>query len=120
MSILFDLQQVFRPPLEDYDILIELDSELLPRHYQSVDTNVLLKLPKDNVSKRQVFPVVDFDPAALYLNELRVSGSFSVYLFLNTMQRRTLGSVGMDRVAKELRKRLPWRCEGVRKETTYL
>ena len=70
------MKQVFRPPLEDYDVLIELDSRQLPRYYQSVDSTIVLKPPKDKAVSHDVFPVVDFDPAAIYLNELRVSTSF--------------------------------------------
>ena len=67
-------QQIFRPPLDDYNVLIELDPQLLPRHYQAVDTSVMLKQPKPKTVVHKALPVVNFDPAMIYLEELRVSG----------------------------------------------
>ena len=66
------LQQIFRPPLDDFDVLIELGRDQVPRHYQAVDSSVRIKPPSGKIVKPQSMPVVNFDPVQLYLTELRV------------------------------------------------
>ena len=78
------LQQIFRPPLDDYDVLIELDRNQLPRHYQAVDSSVLIKQAKPKTAKQNAMPVVQFDPVQQYLAELKVIEISAFYLKLFT------------------------------------
>lgn len=66
-----------RPPLEAYDVLIHLNPKQVPLLSQAVDP------PAVNFSRGVVLgsavqtggplPVIDYNPVALYLAELRVS-----------------------------------------------
>ena len=66
-------QLVFRPSLKAFDLLIHLRSKFLPRRHLAVDptsapsTSTLPALPNPSH-----MPVVDFDPATVYLSELEV------------------------------------------------
>eukprot|EP00057_Strongylocentrotus_purpuratus_P024939 XP_011679413.1 PREDICTED: nucleolar protein 6 [Strongylocentrotus purpuratus] len=68
-----DFKQIFRPPLDPYDVVIHLRAKLLPRRHQAVDadptTESLLTLKPTLDAKH--LPVVDFDPVQCYLVELR-------------------------------------------------
>ena len=85
-------QQIFRPPLDPYDVVIHLRHKLLPRRHQAVDGSpedpshgsVTLKPSHD--AKR--IPVVDFDPVQCYLQELRVSVLVGFY-YSPSLQKRT-------------------------------
>lgn len=78
---IFFLQQLFRPPLEMYDLIIHLTWKQLPRQHEAVDwegghlpLNRKKSVPStsDPANTLQHFPVYDYDPASLYLNELKV------------------------------------------------
>ncbi|XP_033110721.1 nucleolar protein 6-like [Anneissia japonica] len=68
-----DYMQIFRPPMDSYDVLIHLKLEQLPRRHQCID-KVKSKsdpAPKPKfLPKNPPMPVVDFDPTAYYLQEL--------------------------------------------------
>ncbi|NXU41603.1 NOL6 protein, partial [Drymodes brunneopygia] len=71
-----DVKMVFRPPLDFYDVLIHLNPNQIPRHLESVDRpvkSVSRGVVKNSSATNILFPVVDYDPAQLYLQELRVS-----------------------------------------------
>ncbi|NXO89357.1 NOL6 protein, partial [Certhia brachydactyla] len=71
-----DVKMVFRPPLDFYDVLIHLNPNQIPRHLESVDRpikSVSRGVVKNNFATNILFPVVDYDPVQLYLQELRVS-----------------------------------------------
>lgn len=80
-SLSIFLQQLFRPPLETYDLIIHLARKQLPRQHEAVDREVsqlpvktkgrVAKTP-DPTDKLQYFPVYDYDPPSLFLNELKV------------------------------------------------
>jgi len=66
-----DFKQIFRPPLDHYDVIIHLHSRLLPRRAQALDKG---KHPAEEASLSRpsvLLPVVNFDPAQLYLKELK-------------------------------------------------
>ncbi|XP_065071800.1 nucleolar protein 6-like [Rhopilema esculentum] len=88
-----NLKQIFRPPLDDYNVLIELDPQLLPRHYQAVDTSVMLKPPKPKTVVHKALPVVNFDPAMIYLEELRSSFSEIALFFYDQHGSTVIGVV---------------------------
>ncbi|XP_071965006.1 nucleolar protein 6-like [Antedon mediterranea] len=68
--------QIFRPPMDSYDVLIYLKHDHLPRRHQCIDkdkpksdsTHIPKFLPKTSP-----MPVIDFDPPAYYLQELNES-----------------------------------------------
>ncbi|XP_014661401.1 PREDICTED: nucleolar protein 6-like [Priapulus caudatus] len=69
-----DFKQIFRPPLEMYDVVIHLEGKLLPRRHHAVDVATGTRLPWLKPYTRHVdekMPVLDFDPAQCYLAELR-------------------------------------------------
>eukprot|EP00112_Aurelia_sp_Birch-Aquarium-sp1_P004342 Seg149.9 transcript_id=Seg149.9/GoldUCD/mRNA.D3Y31 product="Nucleolar protein 6" protein_id=Seg149.9/GoldUCD/D3Y31 len=86
-------KQIFRPPLEDYNVLIELDKDELPRHYQAVDTLISIKQPKQKATTQKSMPVVQFDPAALYLNELKNAFSEVAMFFYDKLGGNVIGVV---------------------------
>ncbi|XP_056022983.1 nucleolar protein 6-like isoform X2 [Ostrea edulis] len=71
---------LFRPPLEMYDLIIHLSWKQSPRQHESVDqensqlpSNVrkYVKKVTEIEDRLQHFPVYDYDPPRLYLNELK-------------------------------------------------
>ncbi|NXW80132.1 NOL6 protein, partial [Hirundo rustica] len=71
-----DVKIVFRPPLDSYDVLIHLNPNQIPRHLENVDRpvkSVSRGVVKNSSATNILFPVVDYDPVQLYLQELRVS-----------------------------------------------
>ncbi len=86
MLILY-FQQIFRPPIDVYDVLIHLHPQKLARSHQAVDLAKGAMVPKykppaeaADKGVQSDLPVTDFDPAHLYLHELRVSISL---MYLN-------------------------------------
>lgn len=66
------LKQIFRPPLDHYDVIIHLHSRLLPRGYQALDRVKHETGPASLSRVSSLLPVVNFDPVALYIKELKV------------------------------------------------
>ncbi|XP_053304284.1 nucleolar protein 6 [Spea bombifrons] len=70
-----NIKMIFRPSLNLYDVLIRLNPKQIPRHREALDTPlksfVRGVLKSDAPVKDLFFPVVDYDPVQLYLNELR-------------------------------------------------
>ncbi|XP_039947003.1 nucleolar protein 6 [Hirundo rustica] len=69
-----DVKIVFRPPLDSYDVLIHLNPNQIPRHLENVDRpvkSVSRGVVKNSSATNILFPVVDYDPVQLYLQELR-------------------------------------------------
>ena len=69
-------QQIFRPSLDDYDVVIRLNPALVSRAHQAVDCDVTRAvLPSfgqvDPTSLTKV-PVVNLDYVSSYLKEVRV------------------------------------------------
>lgn len=72
------MQKVFRPALGMFDVLIHLDPQKLARKHEHLDYPE--KAPKPiygNCEDTTRIPVIEFDPAQLYLEELRVSNNNS-------------------------------------------
>lgn len=71
-----NVKPMFRPPLSEYDCLINLKPIMNPRRLQAVDVpdnaNVVDLHPYKSHSLQKV-PVVDFDPVQCFLRDLRVS-----------------------------------------------
>lgn len=84
-------KQLFRPPLETYDLIIHLARKQLPRQHEAVDREVsqlpvktkgrVAKTP-DPTDKLEYFPVYDYDPPSLFLNELKeIYGDFALFFY---------------------------------------
>ncbi|XP_078367178.1 nucleolar protein 6-like isoform X2 [Oculina patagonica] len=76
-----DFKQIFRPPLDHYDVIIHLHSRLLPRGTQSLDRGKHLTEQASLSRPSVLLPVVNFDPAQLYLEELKEAFSDIALLF---------------------------------------
>lgn len=66
-----------RPPLDAYDVLIHLSPKQIPLLSQAVDPPAVTFTRGTTVGTMGqsggAWPVVDYNPVALYLTELRVS-----------------------------------------------
>ena len=71
-SCVYFPQQIFRPPLDHYDVIIHLHSRLLPRRTQALDKGKNPAKEASSSCPSVLLPVVNFDPAQLYLKELKV------------------------------------------------
>jgi U3 small nucleolar RNA-associated protein 22 len=70
------LQQVFRPPLEAYDVLIRLIPKVNSRRYEAVDVKydrTKYRLQAYFKQPGEKIPVTGFNPVNCFLAELRVS-----------------------------------------------
>ncbi|XP_077202809.1 nucleolar protein 6-like [Paroedura picta] len=81
-----DAKVVFRPPLDLYDILIHLNPKQIPRHLQAVDRPAKSfsrgTLPREAAVKTLAFPVVDYDPVQMYLQELQEAfGDLALFFY---------------------------------------
>ncbi|XP_078616347.1 nucleolar protein 6-like [Branchiostoma floridae x Branchiostoma japonicum] len=71
-----DFKQVFRPPLDIYDVIIHLNPWNVPRRSEGVDYlnfKGCRDLPTDGgmgQGGKEILPVVEFDPVQMYLEEL--------------------------------------------------
>ncbi|KAM4808387.1 nucleolar protein 6 [Rhinophrynus dorsalis] len=79
-----DVKMIFRPPLDLYDLLIYLNPKHIPRHREAVDQpskSFFRGLMKNETAGKDLwFPVVDYDPVKLFLNELREAyGEFALF-----------------------------------------
>ncbi|KAJ0041623.1 hypothetical protein NL108_010458, partial [Boleophthalmus pectinirostris] len=72
-----DVRVVMRPPLEAYDVLIHLNPKQVPLLSQAVDPSAVTFTRGTTMGSvgqsGGAMPVVDYNPVALYLNELRES-----------------------------------------------
>ncbi|OWF47935.1 nucleolar protein 6-like [Mizuhopecten yessoensis] len=67
-----DFKQIFRPPMDIYDVIIHLRQRMVPRQNQAVDINNETTIPLYLTDRPStVMPVYEFDPVQLYLSELR-------------------------------------------------
>jgi len=70
---------IFRPSLTIYDAIIVLDPLQCPRAYQAIDhltsevtyTTRKLASPNSETNKKKLLSIVDYDPAELFVEELR-------------------------------------------------
>lgn len=70
-----DIRVAFRPPLEDYDVLIHLVPQQVPLLAKAVDPPAITfqkgTFRGEPSSSGGALPVIDYDPVRLYLSELR-------------------------------------------------
>ncbi|XP_072050523.1 nucleolar protein 6-like [Amphiura filiformis] len=70
-----DTKQIFRPPLDPYDVIIHLRHKLVPRLQESIDTPEHLQASVSiaGSSKLRHLPVVNFDPVDCFINDLQAA-----------------------------------------------
>lgn len=81
-NIILDVKQIFRPPLSEYDCLLHLKSNMIPRKLQAIDAPSKAKIVDLHPYKThslQKIPVVNFDPVQCFLKDLRVSIPNNLY-----------------------------------------
>ncbi|KAG8194848.1 hypothetical protein JTE90_017281 [Oedothorax gibbosus] len=80
-----DAKEIFRPPLDSFDILIYLKRNEMPRLGCAVDVYMTDTLPSFKPYKsemNEVYPIVDYDPVQKYVEELRENfGEFAFFLY---------------------------------------
>lgn len=73
-NTILDVKPMFRPPLSEYDCLLHLKLNMIPRRLQAVDKPSKAKIvdlhPYKTHSLKKI-PVVDFDPVQCFLKDLR-------------------------------------------------
>lgn len=71
----FDYKSIFRPPLDPYDVIIHLNPNQVPTVQLSVDKmlgkRLVSRLSRKTSGELKVMPIVDYNPALIYLKELR-------------------------------------------------
>ena len=75
----FSLQEIFRPPLDEYDVIINVHRHLIPRRHEALDCHKPRTAPTSHHHDSEM-PVVDFDPVQCYITELKVSWKLRVFL----------------------------------------
>ncbi|XP_013410468.1 nucleolar protein 6 [Lingula anatina] len=84
-----DFKQIFRPPLDAYDVIIQLNTKNLARHYHAVDTTAKTFIPSykeySKGGEEETMPVVNFDPVQIYLKELRETFSEFALFFHDSL-----------------------------------
>lgn len=72
-----DFKQIFRPPLQDYDVLIYLNRKhIVQAHCALDDTTEVASDTAPSRKKHNKLPVVDFDPVKIFVKELEVDYSW--------------------------------------------
>lgn len=65
------LKQIFRPPMDGYDVIIHLASRFVPRIREAVDVNGNARFQLRRKGSVDKLPVTDFDPVRLYVEDLK-------------------------------------------------
>ncbi|XP_074649988.1 nucleolar protein 6-like [Tubulanus polymorphus] len=82
-----NLKAIFRPPLEQYNLLIKLQPQSLTRGFQSFEAknhSQMYRLPKflNEWTEKFQFPVTDFDPVEYYIRTLEESfGDIALFFY---------------------------------------
>ena len=86
-KIFFPLKDIFRPSYDIFDVVINLKVQYCVKAYQKVDISKGTFLPKHRPFKSNEnetnFPVVDFDPVAIYLSALRAAYGELAYFYVD-------------------------------------
>jgi len=88
-----DFKQIFRPPLDHYDVIIHLHSRLLPRGAQALDPLKHVTEPASLSRHSVLLPVVNFDPVQLYIKELKEAFSDIALFFYDVYGGNFVGVV---------------------------
>ncbi|XP_050522298.1 nucleolar protein 6 [Daktulosphaira vitifoliae] len=88
-----DLKQIFRPPLEGYDVLVKLKNVMNPFRFMAIDakSNKVYELepPREN----EKIPLTGLNPIQELINNLRISYSEFALFFHDTFGGDTIGIV---------------------------
>nr|XP_012136698.1 PREDICTED: nucleolar protein 6 isoform X1 [Megachile rotundata] len=93
-KVILDCKPLFRPPLTEYDCLINLRPTMVPRRMQAVDLDdeyPLLDWHPYRKHSQQKIPVVDFDPVQYFLRDLRNGYDEFALFFYDTYGGTTIG-----------------------------
>ncbi|XP_012528322.1 nucleolar protein 6 [Monomorium pharaonis] len=82
-NTILDVKPMFRPPLSEYDCLLHLKSNMIPRRLQAIDVSSKAKIVDLHPYKThllQKIPIVNFDPVQCFLKDLRESyGDYALF-----------------------------------------
>jgi len=89
-------KQMFRPSVNDFNVIIELDKSFVPLHQMSIDSSNTnpwqISTSKDNLNSTSL-PVTEFNPPEIYLKELRDAFSDIALFFYNVYGGLKIGVV---------------------------
>ncbi|XP_065675999.1 nucleolar protein 6-like [Hydra vulgaris] len=93
-NVSISVEPIFRPPISDYHVLIELKKEMVPLYYLNIDSNIRSKsfAIKDSIVST-CMPVADFNPPKLYLEELRSAFSEIALFFYDAYGGINIGVI---------------------------
>lgn len=76
-----DFKQIFRPPIQDYDVLIQLNRKHIAQAHLALDNTTGVTTDTATSRKKSTkLPVVDFDPVKIYMKELeRTFSDFALF-----------------------------------------
>ncbi|KAH7890378.1 Nrap protein [Phlebopus sp. FC_14] len=97
----YDVKRLFSHATNDYDVLIELDSSILPRYYQAIDADPAVW------SKNRIAPMIKaglvsrpgFDPARLLFDDLHATFSETLKFFFDVYGGHRIGAVWLPGVS---------------------
>lgn len=101
-----ELKNIFRPNIDIFDLEIELKAQYCVKAYQKLDITKGTFLPHYktyNAASKEVtaYPVVNFDPVELYVNELRKSYGEIGYFFYDVYGDTTIQVLWKRNVLKQ-------------------
>lgn len=73
---------MFTHPLDDYDFVIHLDPEVLPRYHQNISFNPTSRYANAASSRPSLLgdkPLIGFDPATLFFEDLQVRNLLAIF-----------------------------------------
>ena len=88
-----DLKAAFRPPLEDYDVVICIKLKFVSRAIYAVDPLVTLPAGEKEQRRIKTMPVVAFDPVERLVSELRSRYEQMALFFVDEWGGREIGVV---------------------------
>ena len=88
-----DVKAPFRPPLEDFDVVIRIKLKYVPRAIAAVDPLVVAPGGEREQLRVRRMPVVAFDPVARFVRELRVRYEHLALFFIDELGGRDVGVV---------------------------
>ncbi|KAI6661094.1 Nucleolar protein 6 [Oopsacas minuta] len=90
---LVDIKALFRPPLNDFDVIIRIRLKFAPRALYAVDPLVVPPVQESKQRKVMNMPVVEFDPVEKFVKELRSRFEKIALFFVDEWGGREVGVV---------------------------
>ena len=92
-AVTTDVKVAFRPPLDDYDVVICIKLKFVSRAIYAVDPLVAPPMGEREQRKVKIMPVVGFDPVERFVNELRARYEQIALFFADEWGGREIGVV---------------------------